>query len=413
MSVSRKLKDWHKAYLEWTNEDEPAEIFRSASAISTIAACMQRKCFLTMGRTTFYPNFYMALVGPSGVRKSTAILPVEVMLTEIGVDLAASVTSKEKFLDSFYQIGQKDNSSLTEGSSKFCLDRPVAPHSSLTAIVDELILFLPQRDLDLVGYLLSLYDCKDAIKIDTFKRGERLIENAYFNLLGGITPVELTQSMTAEIIGAGLLGRFILVYHPRIGRYNAFPFETAEGKKLRTSLVQDLKEILMLSGPFKATGGYIERFLPWYETDENHKKFEGTVLEGYGQRRGSFVHKLSMVFSASRGDSLKVTEADFDHAMEWMNKVEAQMPKAIGGIGASEEGAQTEQVLNFLRSSGGEKIYFNTLLERFYRSIDDQTLKRILFTLEKLNKVKLSQRLIVGKEPPYNTEVIVRYQKEG
>ena len=69
----RLLDDWITRYLELNDNSEPPICYHLWTAIVTIAACMQRKCYLDWGMTAIYPNFYAILVGPPGGRKGTAM----------------------------------------------------------------------------------------------------------------------------------------------------------------------------------------------------------------------------------------------------------------------------------------------------------------------------------------------------
>ena len=60
----RILDSWIDNYLIYTDNSEPPRMFRLWSAISVIAAVLQRKCKLPWGTLTFYPNLYTVLVGP-------------------------------------------------------------------------------------------------------------------------------------------------------------------------------------------------------------------------------------------------------------------------------------------------------------------------------------------------------------
>jgi len=409
--LSRKLKDWISGYLEWTKEDESPEIYRKWCAISGLAACLQRKCYHRLGRLVFYPNFYIALVGPSGVRKSTAIAPIKTLLQERGVELAASVTSKEKLIGAIVKLGSKDDMSAREGRERFLLDQPLSPHASLTAISGELILFFPQKDMGFVKYLLDLYDNPDVFIYDTYKRGEEMIENVWFNLLGGITPDELNRSMTEEMVGAGFLGRFIIVYASKIGKLNGYPVETKEEKTLRRYLVEDMQSVLMMSGPFKPTPEWLELYLPWYENPETHQLFEGTKLDAYSTRRGSHIHKLSMISSASRNDSRVMKAEDFERAHFWLTQIEKRMLEAVGGIGSTQYGQNVDAVIGYLRSKG-DKVPFSQLLSRFMTMIQQDDLMQILFALKQTGTIELKNRL-TGEPAPFDKEVVARYIPRG
>ncbi len=412
--MSRSTKDWFDSYLQYTSEDEPCKLYRKWVAVSTIAAALQRKVYHRMARKTFYPNFYIALVGPSGCRKSTAIDVESDILQEVGIEVAADVTSKEKLISRLEKIGKAEGEEGgLERLTMQTLDMPVLPHSSLTAVADELIVFLPAYDPDYAGYLNKLYDCKDVFRYETLKRGDQIVENVWFNIIGGITPETLKGRLTSEFVDIGLPGRIIFVNSHDKPIRRGYQIDTAENRKLRTKLVRDLRTILMMAGPFKPTPEWLESYLPWYEQEDLEHPFqELPALAPYANRRGSYIHKLSMVFSASRNDRMTIKREDFERSVELLAEAEKTMPDALGAVGANEAGRAVDSVV--LHMKNVPKIRFNQLLSRFLYTIDEQTLLRIVATLEKVGKVKLTKVSVIHPETKKVTQdIMIRYIREG
>ena len=96
--MSRQVEDWIDGYVEFTDNSESPENFRRWTAISTIAAALQRKCFVEWGTITWYPNMYIVLVGPSGARKGTAMGPAYDMLEELNIPMAANATTLQALI---------------------------------------------------------------------------------------------------------------------------------------------------------------------------------------------------------------------------------------------------------------------------------------------------------------------------
>ena len=60
-------------YLEYVEETETPRIMHIWAALSGVGACLGRRVQLPFGITDIYANMFVLLVGPPGVRKSTAI----------------------------------------------------------------------------------------------------------------------------------------------------------------------------------------------------------------------------------------------------------------------------------------------------------------------------------------------------
>ena len=82
--LERKLPNWIDAFMLYTHNTEPPTLFRKWTAISCIAAAMQRKCVVEWGTSlTFYPNLFIVLVGPSATGKGTAMNPGLDIISEL------------------------------------------------------------------------------------------------------------------------------------------------------------------------------------------------------------------------------------------------------------------------------------------------------------------------------------------
>lgn len=404
--MARKLSDWVQAFLEWTSEDEPPKIFLEWVAISTIAACLQRKCYNRTGYETFYPNLFVALVGPSGTRKSTAIRRGLDLLEQVGIDLAATVTTKEKLVTVLENLSKRCAVEQERGLRPF--EQMLVPHASLTVVASELLLFIPQNDPTFSLYLIDLYDCKDFFRYDTIKRGEQVVQNVFLNLIGGVTPDELQRLLTPDVVGTGLLGRFVFVYSPTIGRPNPDPQDTPQRRRLKQFLVSDLRQIYGLHGQFKPSEEWQRLYSPWYEKQAVSNEFMNTKLDAYGTRRGALVRKLSMIASASRGDSMVLEGEDFERALGWMETAEKRMFEAVSGIGYGEYGQAMDRVLRYLQTAQ-RPVFFSEILVRFLHVIPREDLMKILFTLRAAGKVKLTRKKVEDGEE----EIVVRYLEEG
>ena len=130
----RRLTDWIDAYMTFTENTEPAELFRKWTAVSVICAALRRKCRLDWGSLTFYPNMYIILVGPSGSRKGTAMDPAYEIACEIAdIKMAAEATTRESLIRQLKKANYTEHNLVT-GKPDY--------HSSLTIWSQELTVFL-------------------------------------------------------------------------------------------------------------------------------------------------------------------------------------------------------------------------------------------------------------------------------
>ena len=312
MSSSRKVKDWLKGYLEYTSNTEPRRSFRLWTAISTIAAVLQRKCYLEWGMETFYPNMYIILVGPPASRKGTAIRPGKDFLDRIGLPLAADESSRQKLISSLA------NNTVTDPNE----DGEIICHSSMTIIATELTVFLGYQNTELLTYMCKWYDCETRFTYDTYTRGIEEVPNVWVNLLGGTTPTLLQTSLPANAIGSGFTSRTVFVYEDYKEKVVWLPALTNQQIQLREDLLQDLERIRSLSGRYTVTQEFLDEYKSWRESEKADSMLNEPRLEFYCQRRPVHLLKLSMIISAGRRDDLVITGQDLLDALEILDSTE-------------------------------------------------------------------------------------------
>jgi chemotaxis protein CheY-P-specific phosphatase CheC len=396
MPSSRTLPDWLSGFMEMTEESEPPFNFRLWTGISVIAAALQRKCYTSLGpkeagALVFYPNLYILLVGPSGVRKGTAMGPGFKLLSEVGnIEISSQATTLQQLIRKMKDINYSHHDPLT-GTSCF--------HASLTIFSKEFTVFLGYQNHQLMSHLCDWYDCEDEWTYETVSRAKEKIIGVWLNIIGATTPALIQSSLPLDAIGGGLTSRTILVYEEKKGKFIEFPFIGEKEKKLYTALKNDLEKIYLLRGNFKFTKEFIELWSGWRQEQERQPpNFHDQRFDGYISRRPNHIMKLSMVVSASARDDLVLREQDFIRAREILHSTEHNMPRVFSGVGKSDLAAITSQVAAFIATKKTTSI--DELMNVFVNDIDIWSLEmRVLRTLESMGKIKIiNGRQITWKE---------------
>lgn len=324
--MSRQLSDWVTAYLKYSDTTEPAETFRLWTAISVIAACLQRKCKLEWGTLTFYPNMYVVLIGPSGSRKGTAMSPGLKLIEDLNIKVAAEAITREALIRELKNANQSDQD-LVSGTLSF--------HSSLTIWAQELTVFLGYNNLQLMSDLCDWFDCRNKWTYRTKNMGSDEIVGVFVNLFGGTTPSLIRSAMPLDAIGGGLTSRIIFVFEEGVERCQPQPFLTPAQLGLYEQLKMDLERIYSMRGEFKVTKEFLDDWTDWYVSQHNRDPFEDTGhrFEGYFRRRPVHVMKLSMILNASRTDRMIVEVSDLHRAIQTLEQAEKKMPEVFSGVG--------------------------------------------------------------------------------
>ena len=383
----RNFPDWITAYLKYTDNTEPPESYKLWTGISVIASALQRKVRLVWGTAlTFYPNMYIILVGPSGVRKSTAMSPGLELIEKTGmVQIAANSTSREALIRRLKDINYTEQDPLTGAKSY---------HSSMTIFSKEFAVFLGFHNREMMAALCDWYDCDRKWTYETISRNEEFISGVWVNLLGATTPDLIQSSLPLDAIGGGLTSRIIYVYEEKLGKIIEIPIQTKEEAELGELLFADLIKICKLSGRFKWTEAFQNKWSEWRRYIESHPPFKEKLLDGYCSRRPVHFLKLSMIFSASldKGERELVLDVeDLDRAISTLLKVEHNMPRVFRGIAKSDLSSLISQSFHYildLKSNGDKEISVSQFARYFGTDMDKQTMDNVIATLETQEMIK-------------------------
>ena len=331
MSNPRRNKDWLDSFLEYTKRVESPESFRLWTGISTIAACLQRKCVLPYGELSWYPNLYIVLVAPAGqVRKTTIMRRGRDLLTEMNIKVAPNVTTRQQLIRI---LGRSTETEIDPSTGSMDV------HCSLTVFNEELTTFLGYNDKELMTILADWYDCGDEWRYET--KNEPLggggtiddVKGVWVNLLGATTPQLLRASIPSEFISGGLASRTVFVYEDKGILIKG---NEPRNKELEHLLLLDLELIKMLKGSFTVTEEYEEEWEKFRYKNHHSPPFrDDSNFGAYVSRRQVQIAKLAMVLNASRSGSMILDGNDIRRAIVILEKAEKKMQHVFGGVGDS------------------------------------------------------------------------------
>lgn len=369
--MQRRFRDWINAYLQYTEETEAPRMFRTWTAISTVASALQRKCFIDWGpELTWYPNLYVVLVAPSGRRKGVAMKPSRRLIDDVGIKIAAEAVTREMLIREL------------SGTTTFKVDMETGKtitHSSLTVHSQELTVFLGYNNQQLMADLCDWFDCGNRWVYRTKTQGEDDIIGVWLNLLGATTPTLIKESLPQDAIGGGLTSRIIFVYESTKGRSIARPRITEALLDLRESLKVELEKIASMHGEFEPSEEFCQMWEEWYLYQESNPPFNEERLEPYLTRRPMHLMKLAMISNASRTDAMVLEAEDFDRARALLEATEVKMPLVFKGFGKSDLSGIIGRVSAYLAIRGGATK--SELMQIFLDDADSTTLDRVITTL--------------------------------
>jgi hypothetical protein len=319
---------------------------------------------------------YIVLVGPSGVRKGSAMGPALDFLVDLNVKLAAEAITREALIKELEKANSNDPNVAT-GEMYF--------HSSLTIFSPELTVFLGYNNEQLMSDLTDWYDCRNKWTYRTKNMGTNEIHGVYVNLIGATTPDLIKNTMSLRAIGGGLTSRMIFVYEEEEGPACPAPFFNNGYRGLRDQLAMDLERIYMLSGKFDITKEFMDLWTDWYLKQRANPPFSDKIKwGGYMKRRPNHIMKLCMILNASRSDRMILEKSDLERSINLLAKTEANMESTFSGVGKYTHAETLTQVMTEIGLRGEEGISSEDLTFLFRNDANRIIMREIIDTLNQM-----------------------------
>lgn len=333
----RRLPCFIEAFEEATKGLPSPAIFRKWSAISAVAATLERRCYVSTSMSVVYPNMFVLLVAPPGVGKSVGIKhAAELVQRTNEIHLAPEDVTKASLIDAMQEAKK-----IFTVPPKIMLE-----YHSLFVAADELGVLLPSHDLAFLNTLNVLYDNRPRYK-ETRRHREKdlILEAPQINILAGTQPDYMGTLLPPEAWGMGFMTRIMMIYHGKPSKPKLFG---PKGVKLDTKdLLHDLKMMTRLHGEFSWSPEAEAELTDWYGRDLEPVPSH-TKLKHYVARRVLHVLKLSMISSASRGDSMIIELEDVERARAWLLEAEQLMPEVFKDMGGSSDKQVIEDLHYYL-----------------------------------------------------------------
>lgn len=367
--AQRRLENWLKAYLAFTNESESPEEYHVWVALSTIAGAIRRKAFFDMGYFLLYPNMYIVLVGPAGrCKKSTAMRIGRGLLGAVpGLNFTTDSTTRERLIQDLSQA-------FADG------------HSSMTAFSSEFASLLTSSGMDMVVFLTDIFDSPSEWAHKTKTGGTNKIKAPYLNLIGATTPDWIAKAMPLDTVGIGLTSRIVFVFQDTPRVRPAFPVLTPEQAALKALLAEDLVAMSQISGEYKLTPEAKAMYEEWYQARIEMPNPTGDPrLNGYYERKPMHLLKLAMIIAASHRDELLIHTKDIEQATQLFTHVEVKMTKVFANVGKNPLTNDYAEIEAMIEKMGGQN--FGELMDKFKHSVRKEELAEVLDTLVSTGKV--------------------------
>lgn len=346
--MTRLLKDWIPAFLDYTSGTEAPRIMHFWSAVSAIAGVLRRRVWIDMKRFKWYPGFYIVFVAPPGIvsKTTTMDLSMDLLKQVPGIKFGPDVVTWQALVSKFAESGES-----------FQMGEDWIPMSPLTLASGEFGNLINPQDRDMINLYITLWDGRSSFEKVTKMSGNDTIEAPWINMIGCTTPHWIADNMPAATVGGGFTSRCVFVYGDKKETLIALPdeFTNPDHEEYQRKLVNDLEHMAVnLLGPYNIPEETRVWIREWYRVlwTEKNKLLDDDRLEGYLARKQTHMLKLALVLSASRGDSHEIALEDVALANTMLEETEKNLDKVFSRIGRTEDSLQAERFITFIQRQG-------------------------------------------------------------
>ncbi len=349
--MPRKLPDWINSYVQYASVTEAPKRMHFWAGVGAIAGALRRKVWIDMKRFTWYASFYIIYVAPPGIvaKSTTADISMDLLKQIPGIKFGPNAITWQAMVEAFEAANEMFEYPFDS--------REWLPMSPLSFVASELGSLINLQDRDMVNLLIELWDGKKGYEKITKMSGNNIVNAPWINIQGCTTPHWIADNMPPATVGGGLSSRCVFIYADEKERYIAYVDEMVDGDDLdkRADLIHDLEHIAtQLAGPFHITEEARVWGREWYKVFwmNASARMDSKMLEGYAARKQTHLHKLAMVLSVSRGDSMQIEIEDLQLANQMLEDLEQDMPKVFSKIGRTEQSVKAEEFLEMIARKG-------------------------------------------------------------
>ena len=334
-------------YLQYTATHESPDEFHLWCAITAAGFALGRTCYVDMVFYTVYPNFYTILVAGSGACRKGGALNVARDL------INASLSDRE---DRRFLPGKIYPEALVQVLANRVTD-PFNPSLKVQRAVllcaPELGAFMSKhmQQVGMPDLLMELHDCPDKHEYVTKNSGSDLLKHVFLAFLGGTTPTWMQHNMNLSMLSEGYIARSLLIYGAQPKLRNPRPQRTRELAELRQWLIQDLKDLAAIRGPFVLSPEAEILWDDWYKNYTTHNDI--AEESGFAHREHTHVLRTALVFAACAKTDRIIHAPHIQAAINLVQQVRLSMHIPLMGANTEPDQRGKQKVLHTIKTHGG------------------------------------------------------------
>lgn len=337
--------------------DEAPPAFHIWCGLSLLSACMGPNIWLDMGKFNIQPNLYILLVGPPGLRKSTAKDVAQHLAKDIGnIPCLPDTSTKEAVVASL--SAEKSRHRMVYKWN----DQP-RYYTKACIFSDEFVNLVAcgGDPLGWIQFLTRVYSPTPVFDADTISRGKTEMPYPYIHLLGCMTP-ELTSSLISQgALSGGFSRRTLYIYSNEPGPAVPFPQLTQEQKDAKQRVIARAREVQKLQGSFVLEGDAKEIYVEWYHRNYAATRVAPTqAVTNFMQSKPNQMLKLAMIHHMSSHNDFIFTREDLHFAIKHIEIAQEHIDLVFSSVGRNPHAATISGIVAFVDQHTVNPPYYLT-----------------------------------------------------
>jgi hypothetical protein len=309
-------------YVEYTSHSEAPLAYHVFSALCAIGTLLNRRVWFDMGIYKVYPTLGIIILGPSGIKKTSAANIIVNMLQELSL---VKVYSEKLTPEALIESMKGDNA----------VGLVYAP---------EMTVFLNKQKYNegLVQVITRFMDCPDIWESKTIGRGTSVIRNVAISSLMCSTLDWFVKATPEDSFGGGFIARNLLIVQNTSTRIEPIP--QPGDPHLRGNLISGLATIHAFAGQIHFSSAARERYIDWYSTThlEDIRQPAHELLATYHNRKPDHAKRIGICLHLSEHGTFEMCERCFSKALDLLGWAEQFLPELLKqmfktGVGESHD----------------------------------------------------------------------------
>lgn len=347
-------------YIRYTQHSEAPLAYHIFCALVGVGATINRRVWFDMGYFRLFCNLGVILIGPSGLKKTTASDIIVSMLQELELTKIYS----EKLTPE----------ALVEAMRDMAQGLIYAPEMSV---------FLGKaRYMEgIVPLITRFMDCPDRWSSETIMRSKTYLHDVAISVLMCSTPDWFVSNTPEDLFGGGFFARSIHVVQEDTSRCESKP--KPGDPTLRTKLIIQLAALHELTGEMIMSPECDEYYDRWYrESKKDWKNPENELLATYFQRKGVHTIRIAMNLHLSEHGTLIMCLPCFKRALGLVEWTEKLLPSMLRKMFKTAQGAEQDYVRRAIAGAKGGVIDHSILVRKVQYRMNAQQLRAHVLSLK-------------------------------